>query len=320
MLVEQRENGALVAGYLDAASTGRADAYDTVLVQGGRPYRAVLRPHRFGPLSACDIRGDHTVRVLPRIPPARRAHGYSLGVLLEGAGGIEQDGRSASLAPGDFALYTGQRPFRLDLSGPYRYFVMGLERDAAGLPAGVAGITADPDLPRSPSGRVLAAALGEVARLAPRLGPAARGDFGEHLVFMLRTLVREAGLADAPVPDQRTAVLERVLGYVDRHLAQDLSPESVAAAHHVSVRYLHALFQRRGTTLGGHIRRRRLDRIRRDLADPALAHLPAYAIAARWGVHDASHLSRLFRAEFGLSPRAFRDRSLGPGNGTRPDR
>ena len=306
MLVEHHENGALVAGYLDAASHGRADAYDTVLVQGDRPYRAELRPHRFGVLSACDIRGEHAVRVLPRIAPGLRDHGYSLGLMLEGRGGIEQDGRSASLTPGDFVLYTGQRPFRIELAGPYRYFVVGLGRTAAGLPPGVAAVTADPDLPRSPSGRILTVVLGELARSAPRLGPDARRDFGEHVVFMLRTLLREAGHGDTPVPDQRAAVLERVLEHVDRHLAEDLSPESVAAAHHVSVRYLHALFHCRGETVGGHIRRRRLERIRRDLADPALAHLPAYAIAARWGIRDASHLSRLFRAEFGLSPRAFR--------------
>ncbi|WP_304454585.1 helix-turn-helix domain-containing protein [Nocardiopsis sp. YSL2] len=307
MLVEHRENGALVAGYLDAASSGRADAFDTVLVQGEHPYRAELRPHRFGVLSACDIRGDHGVRVLPRIAPGLRDHGYSLGLMLEGRGGIEQDGRSASLAPGDFVLYTGRRPFRIDLTGPYRYFVVGLGRNTAGLPSGVAGVTADPGLPRSPSGRILTVALAEIARLAPQLGSDARRDYGEHIVFMLRTLLREAGHADSPVPDQRTAVLERVLEHVDRHLAEDLSPDAVAAAHHVSVRYLHALFHSRGETVAGHIRRRRLERIRRDLADPALAHLPAYAIAARWGIRDASHLSRLFRAEFGLSPRAFRD-------------
>ena len=312
MLIERRDDGALVAGYLDAASTGRTDAYDTVLVRGSHPYRAELRSHRFGALSACDISGDHGVRVLPRTGSGTREHRYVLGLLLRGRGCLEQDGRTAPLSPGDFALYTGQRPFRLELGGPYRYFVVDLGPGGAGLPSGVENVTADPDLPRSPSGRVLAAALGEIVRLAARFGPAARRDLGEHITFMLRTLVHEAGHGQSAVPDHRTAILDRVLEHIDRHLGEDLSPESVAAAQHVSVRYLHAIFQRQGDTVGGCIRRRRLDRIRRDLADPGLAHLPAYAVAARWGIRDASHLSRLFRAEFGMSPREFRDR-LGPG-------
>jgi AraC-like DNA-binding protein len=49
-----------------------------------------------------------------------------------------------------------------------------------------------------------------------------------------------------------------------------------------------------------------MDRIRRDLADPDLAHLSACAIAARRGFRNPSHFGKLFRAEFGRSPGEFR--------------
>lgn len=54
------------------------------------------------------------------------------------------------------------------------------------------------------------------------------------------------------------------------------------------------------------IRQRRLERCRRDLLDPALADLPVSAVAARWGLMNAAHFSRAFRAAYGLPPTEYR--------------
>ncbi|MFI8763728.1 helix-turn-helix domain-containing protein [Streptomyces sp. NPDC053792] len=211
-------------------------------------------------------------------------------------------------------LYTGARPFRLELGSSHRYFVLSLDAGTAGQPARADGaVTADAELPRSPSGRVLAAVLGEPAERATGFGPLARRDTGEHVSAILRTLLRETG-GPGPVPGAGSAGgLERILAYVDERLAEDLSPGTITAAHHISVRHLHALFRESGVTVSDHVRRRRLERIRRDLVDPSLARLPAYVLAARRGLGEASHFSRVFRAEFGLSPR-------GAGAGAHPPR
>ncbi|MEV2278644.1 helix-turn-helix domain-containing protein [Nocardiopsis sp. NPDC049922] len=308
--VEHGADGALVYGYLDTVATVRGRASDTVLVRSGTSERARARPYRFGEVSACDISGDQGLNVVSRVSPGAHHRGYALGLLLSGRGALEQDGRRAALSPGDFVLYSGARPFRLDLGGPHRYVLLGLPEHAVPSPR-AADVTAEPELSRLPSGRILAATLVETARAAERLGPMARRDMGDHVIAMLRTLIRESGRGET-VPDHRRALLDRVQDHIERHLGEDLSPESIAAAHHVSVRSLHALFQRQGETVNGYVRRRRLGCIRRDLADPGLAHLPAYAVAARWGIRDATHLSRLFRAEFGVSPRRFRERVRRP--------
>ena len=53
--------------------------------------------------------------------------------------------------------------------------------------------------------------------------------------------------------------------FVEQHLGDaDLTPAAVAAAHHVSLRQLHRLFETQETTVAAWIRHRRLERCRRD--------------------------------------------------------
>ena len=74
----------------------------------------------------------------------------------------------------------------------------------------------------------------------------------------------------------------------------------------MSLRSLHQLFHDEGLTVAGWIRQRRLERCRRDLADPALAARPVAAIAARWGYPSAAEFSRAFRAAHGVPPAEYR--------------
>ena len=88
-----------------------------------------------------------------------------------------------------------------------------------------------------------------------------------------------------------------------------LRPATVAAAHYISTRYLHRLFEPEGVTVSEWIRMRRLEHCRRDLEDPALAHETVLAIASRWGLRNPGHFSRLFHAAYGMSPSAVRGRA-----------
>jgi AraC-like DNA-binding protein len=79
------------------------------------------------------------------------------------------------------------------------------------------------------------------------------------------------------------------------------------------VRYLYRLFEAQGTTVAAWIRHRRLERCRADLTDPALRAAPVSAVAARWGLPDSAHFSRLFRRTYGLPPAEYRRACLAPG-------
>lgn len=100
-----------------------------------------------------------------------------------------------------------------------------------------------------------------------------------------------------------------VSAFVEAHLPEpSLSPEDVARAHGISKRQLHRLFRDAGTSFSAYIRDLRLAQCRTDLTDPRCAALPVTEIAFRWGFSDSAHFSRSFRAAYGTTPRALRNR------------
>ncbi|WP_307127155.1 helix-turn-helix domain-containing protein [Streptomyces sp. B1I3] len=98
-------------------------------------------------------------------------------------------------------------------------------------------------------------------------------------------------------------MLARIRSYIEENLMDpDLSPESIARAHHISVRYLHKLFQGDGTTVSTHVRQRRLAACRLDLGRLPNRRRSVAAVAQSWGFPSPSHFSRLFRQAYGESP------------------
>jgi AraC-like DNA-binding protein len=153
--------------------------------------------------------------------------------------------------------------------------------------------------------RLLAQLAADLDHLTPtagaRLATAA-------LEVLAARLAHELG-SDHQVPPEsyRRALLARIHAFIQDHLGDPgLSPGMVAAAHHVSLRYLHKLFEEQGETVAGWIRARRLEACRRDLADPALASRPVAAIAARWGFRNPASFSQVFKAAHGMPPQAYR--------------
>jgi AraC family transcriptional activator of tynA and feaB len=90
----------------------------------------------------------------------------------------------------------------------------------------------------------------------------------------------------------------------------DLSPRSVAAEHHISMRSVHYAFASAQTTFVERLMRLRLERARQMLSDPHLFDLPVAEVAARCGFADPSHFARRFRRQYGQSPLQFRDLGL----------
>lgn len=106
-----------------------------------------------------------------------------------------------------------------------------------------------------------------------------------------------------PAQTHHRVLLARIHRFIESRLADPaLAPRMIASAHGISLRHLHKLFQEQDRTVAGWIRQRRLERCRRDLADPRYWSQPVHAIARRSGFTNAAHFSRLFTAAYGQPP------------------
>ncbi|MDN3055294.1 helix-turn-helix domain-containing protein [Streptomyces sp. SRF1] len=146
---------------------------------------------------------------------------------------------------------------------------------------------------------------------APRLGAVAVDLLHALLAHELDAGAEARAERRLTPESRRRALLLRVQEFARQNLHHPgLTPASIAATHHISLRYLYRLFEEQGHTVSAWIRAQRLERCRRDLADPALSDTPIHAIAARWGFRHAADFSRAFRSAYGVPPRDFRQVAL----------
>ena len=271
--------------------------------------RGIIRSAGVDDVHVTDIRAtDHQVHRTPELIARGDAPQFKVSLMLHGTGLLIQDGREALLSPGDLAVYDTSRPYSLVFDEDFRTMVVMFPRHLITLPPDMMGqLTAV----RVPGTDGLASVVTPyLTQLAANLDQF-HGTTGARLAHSALDLVvtvfsHELGL-DGATSDPHRALMQRIRGYIDRNLAStDLGPASIAAAHYISTRHLHGLFQEQGTTVSTWIRTRRLEQCRRDLIDPVLADRPVAAIAARWGFVDAAHFSRAFKSAFGVAPSEFR--------------
>jgi AraC-like DNA-binding protein len=106
---------------------------------------------------------------------------------------------------------------------------------------------------------------------------------------------------------KQSALFRRTLEFMEANFTDcELSPEKVADANGISVRYLHSLFNQAGITVSKWIWERRLKATREDLLDPNMNHMWVSEIAYRRGFNDSAHFSRTFKSRFDISPSQLR--------------
>lgn len=234
---------------------------------------------------------------------------FHVSMMRRGSVVAQQSRRETLVRPGELILYDTSVPCVVVNEDPMDQVVIQIPRDLLPLRAGV--------LERA-LGRSVSAVHGiggvtatVVARLlqAPeeyRLADAAR--LSTVVADLLAGLFAGDDQHDHATVDARHRTLSlRVLEYIERRLSDpELTPAAIAAAHHMSVRSLQVLFQQEGLTIGGWIRDRRLERCRRELADPGHDARTVAAIGARWGLPNPTSFSRAFRRAYGTPPSDYR--------------
>ncbi|WP_193317952.1 MULTISPECIES: AraC-like ligand-binding domain-containing protein [Streptomyces] len=283
-------------------------------------FRGVLRAGALGPVrvSAMEYRAlvaKRTPRQIRELDPGW----YQVGLILHGRQSIALDGPPTRLWPGDMVLYDTTQPFVARVPPALSTGSVVLQLPTGQLPwqrgrlRPLFGRRLPGDDPAvALLRRLLLDLIGPVAGGAGSgWGPSDAGRLGVLVTDLVTAVVeRRLDPAEPPSPAGADVLRLRIGAHIERRLADPgLDPTSVAAAHHISVRYLHRIFQPSGGVATA-IRALRLERCRRDLLDPALADTPVSSIGARWGFTRPSDFGRAFRAAYGLPPGAYRREAL----------
>lgn len=254
--------------------------------------------------------GAHTFVRTPKQVRTADEDYFHIALCHRGTTLVTQHGRETTLRPGEFVLYDSAAPFAFAIEADFAYSVCLFPKRLLPLSAGeLAAATAI----RFDGTRGLG------AMIPPLFTALHSQDFDELPTASQDAMM--AAIADLYVAVVRSKVgpeaspslhLTRARAHIEEHLGDVLlDPAGIAGACSISVSYLHKLFSGTGESVTDYIRERRLQGVWSDLRRIELAALPVAAVGRRWGLADPAHLSRAFRARFGISPTEHRTRSLG---------
>ncbi|KAF4405005.1 helix-turn-helix domain-containing protein [Streptomyces lycii] len=286
-----------------------------------RDFRAGMRLMELGPVTVWPT------SVLPtryRLSPRRARRNdtglYHLTLLLDGELTLDHTGGTDTFGPGDLHMVDDSQPYDLRPSRDGAcHAVRGVGVDfpkaLLPLPAHRLQHVLGRRLPGEGTGALLSGFLTGLEEQAGTLQPSEAPQLGTIVLDLVSALLARTLDAEAALPPEtrRHTLLRHIDAFIRQNLHDpELSPRAVAAAHHISLSYLHRLFAQRahGETVAATIRSRRLEHARRDLENPALRTTPLYAIAARWGLPRAGEFSRAFKSAYGISPGEYRLRAL----------
>lgn len=137
---------------------------------------------------------------------------------------------------------------------------------------------------------------------------------GEQLgQALMQDLLNAAGNLRVPeIISPQRAMKERITRVIDAQFQNpSFGPRSLSEQLGVSVRLLHKVFEDEDETIAGRIRMRRLAAVKADLEKPEYARCSITQICFIRGFSSPEHCSRSFRAQYGMSPRAYRRKCLG---------
>ncbi|MFG1851923.1 helix-turn-helix domain-containing protein [Actinomadura geliboluensis] len=255
-----------------------------------------------------------TIQRTPRLIRQSDPETFFITCAVRGDATAEQAGRDAELRTGDLMLRDSSRPYltRFGSTDPAGGQLLSLQFPRSVLPLperGLRDLSAVRIRGDSGIGALASQYLLELARRLEQFSAAEASRVSTLTLDVMTAALADALEAGSAVPpgSRRRALLAQIHAFIRTNLGDaHLTPSAIAAAHHISLSYLHQLFRAEERTVAGWIRERRLEQCRRDLSDPLLTATPIGAIAARWGFTSSAHFSQAFRAAYGLSPRQFR--------------
>lgn len=264
-----------------------------------------------GDLLATEVDSEAQARLIRAAGARMHPPRFFVHLQLEGEGIVRQDGREALLRTGDFTLCDGCRHYEMSCPTGSRMLVLAI-------PAGK--LRRHVACPESLAAMAMRAAAGVSGLMSgflrdywARCRHTLEGEPAEQIAIAVLDVL---GAAYAQVPrthaersSRGTAHRIRIINYVHAHLYDpDLSPAQIAGACRITTRYLHYLFSDGEETVARYILARRLEASSQALLADSQRGRTVTAIAFDHGFNSATHFGRVFRAQFGVTPREYRAR------------
>ncbi|MBC7975707.1 MAG: helix-turn-helix domain-containing protein, partial [Myxococcales bacterium] len=206
---------------------------------------------------------------------------------------------SVELGAGMFTLWDSTAPLRFDVPEPLRKLTLLVPAEvftaAVEQPQRYLGRAFDAS---TGCGALMLAQLGALDRLSSPLTPPQQD-------AALRSTLDLLGAAVGDTTDGAATLVDEIVRHARARLTDpELDPDAIADTLGVSRRQLDRAFATTGCTITRWIWRERAERCRCDMILEPRASL--LELAVRWGFSEASHFTRVFRREFGCTPRAYR--------------
>jgi AraC-like DNA-binding protein len=277
-------------------------------------FRARMRSLDLGELRVSTMSLSHleitrTAKLIRQSDP----EAYQINYFIRQEGALSQAGRDTALRKGDLVILDSSRPYHGDVHAPgdsWSHVTLQFSRSLMPLPEKtVQRLIAVPTSGRHGIGGAFTRWLIDLNTRADEFTAADIPTLASVTLDLLASVVARCLDAEAALSPEarRSALRAQINAFVEQHLADpDMTPQTIADAHHISLRHLQQLLAEDDTSPAAWIRHRRLERCRLDLANPRLNVRPVRAIAERWGFPDPAHFSRLFRAAYGIPPRDYR--------------
>lgn len=279
-------------------------------------FRGEFRLRRFGPSSFLRVTssaGQTIHRTAAEIGPGD-GDWLFVSTMLRGSGWLHHRG-GILREPGDGVTFVdGSQPFALQFRAGFSFISALLPRRdlVALLPPAARAHGSILPAPAGPALHGFLATLETAVDNAVRAGRAADDNrLYDHFLGLAAAALAPAAEAgdDAATADQK--LLGRIRAHLVGRLDEPFDGPALAARFGLSPRKLQRLFAAEGSTPTLWLRRQRLERCARDLADPRQQGRSITVIATAYGFDDMAYFSRIFRAAYGMAPGAWRQNGSG---------
>lgn len=272
----------------------------------GGGFRAEVSAYRFdgGALSTISASASEVIRTR-HLAEASEAGFIKVMWQMSGELRVEQDDRQCLIEPGEVTVCDTSRPYRIRLSDNAHFAVLMLPHDAC---PGWDHI----------GQKICGAKMGDIATMRAALGalmavtslPAEQaansGTVFQAVQWMLSASLHRSA-SDTGATTFRNPRLSRAQRHILDNIADpDLDVDGLAEALCMSRRSLYMLFKECRLTPARMIHDIRLEQALQVLRDPRQQHRKITDIAFDHGFGDYATFSRLFKAQYGLTPSEHR--------------